>query len=139
MRIWEKESRGKNKLKTGCLSLAISDSCQEKKIGCIFLFGCEKANCPGYAGDLLTPSILLMANLASVNHEDSGAFWIFTDSLLRFFVVAECVATVDFSGCGPLTDICAWDDGRSVIVYSTYYFFKLFTYSKQMCAYITLA
>ena len=74
-----------------------------------------------------------MANLASVNHEDSGAFWTFTDSLLRFFVVTECVATVDFSGCVPLTDICAWDDGRkrSVIVYFTYYFFKLFTYSKQ--------
>jgi len=80
-----------------------------------------------------------MANLASVNHEDSGAFWTFTDSLLRFFVVTECVATVDFSGGGPLTDICAWDDGRSVIVHSTYYFFKLVTYSKQMCAYITLA
>ena len=118
--IWEKESRGRNKLKTGCLSLTISDSCcQEEKIGCIFLFGCEKANCLGYAGELLTLSILLMANLASGNHKGSGAFWSFIDSLLRFFVVTECVATVDFSGCGPLTDICAWDDGRSVFVYST--------------------
>ena len=134
VRIWEKESRGKNKLKTGCLSLAISDSCQGKKIGCNFLFGCEKANCLGYA--LFTLSILLMANLASGNHEDSGAFWTFSDSLLRFFVVTECVATVDFSGCGPLTDICAWDDGRSVIVYSACYFtkkkrfFKTFSYKK---------
>ena len=73
----------------------------------------------------------LLVYLASVNHEDSGAFWTFTDSILGFFVVTECVATVDFSGCGPLTDICAWDDGRSVTVYSTSYFLKLFTYSKQ--------
>mgnify|MGYP000164553418 CR=1 FL=1 len=77
---------------------------------------------------------IVMANVASVNHEDSGAFWTFTDSLLVCFVVTECVATVDFSGCGPLTDICAWDDGRSVIVYPTYYSFQLFAYSKQMCA-----
>ena len=74
-----------------------------------------------------------MANLASVNHEDSGVVWTFTDSPFPFFVVTDCVVTVDFSGCGPLTDICAWDDGRSVIVYSTYYFFELFTYSKLMC------
>lgn len=84
---------------------------------------------------------IVMANMASVNHEDSGAFWTFTDSLLRCFVVTECVATVDFSGCGPLTDICAWDDGRSVIVYPTYYSFQLFANSKQMCAlqYVAIA
>ena len=95
VRIWEKESRGKNKLKTGCLSLAISDSCQEKKIGCIFLFGCEKANCLGYLGDLLTLSILLMANLASVNHEDSGLslldiYWLNTSFLCGYRMRRYC-------------------------------------------------
>ena len=31
-----------------------------------------------------------------------------------FSIFAECVASLDFSGSGPLTDICAWDDGRYV-------------------------
>ena len=88
------------------LSLAISDSsCQADKIGCIFVIGCEKANCLGCARDSLTVSILLMANFASVNHKDNVAVWTFTDSLLPLFVVPECVVTVDFSGCGSLTDI----------------------------------
>ncbi|KAK2566960.1 WD repeat-containing protein 31 [Acropora cervicornis] len=69
--------------------------------------------------------------IATVSHDSTVRIW---EKESR-----ECVATVDFSGGGPLTDICAWDDGRSVIVHSTYYFFKLVTYSKQMCAYITLA
>ena len=59
---------------------------KEKKIGCTFLFGCEKVNCLGYAGQLLTLSILLMANLASVNHEDSDSlldiYWFTTNSFL---------------------------------------------------------
>ena len=33
-----------------------------------------------------------------------------------FSIFAECVASLDFSGSGPLTDICAWDDGRYVLI-----------------------
>ena len=33
-----------------------------------------------------------------------------------FLIFAECVASLDFSGSGPLTDICAWDDGRYVLI-----------------------
>ena len=33
-----------------------------------------------------------------------------------FSIFSECVASLDFSGSGPLTDICAWDDGRYVLI-----------------------
>lgn len=48
--------------------------------------------------------------IATVSHDSTVRIW---EKESR-----ECVATVDFSGCGPLTDICAWDDG-SVCVSTT--------------------
>lgn len=42
------------------------------------------------------------------------------DSTLRIWKreSRECVDTLDFSGCGPLTDLCAWDNG-SICVATT--------------------
>ena len=39
-------------------------------------------------------------------------------------VFTECIATIDFAGSGPLTDICAWDDGRFVVILNSP--FKMF-------------
>ena len=38
------------------------------------------------------------------------------NTVAYFLIFAECVASLDFSGSGPLTDICAWDDGRYVLI-----------------------
>ncbi|XP_015747224.1 PREDICTED: uncharacterized protein LOC107326992 [Acropora digitifera] len=49
--------------------------------------------------------------IATVSHDSTSSIW---EKESR-----ECVATVDFSGCVPLTDICAWDDGRKSTCVST--------------------
>ncbi|XP_074626914.1 WD repeat-containing protein 31-like [Acropora palmata] len=45
--------------------------------------------------------------IATVSHDSTVRIW---EKESR-----ECVATVDFSGGGPLTDICAWDDGSTCV------------------------
>lgn len=45
--------------------------------------------------------------IATVSHDSSLRIW---EREGR-----ECVASLDFSGSGPLTDICAWDDGSLCI------------------------
>lgn len=32
--------------------------------------------------------------------------------IVCFKKLTECLTTLDFSGAGPLTDLCVWDDGR---------------------------
>ena len=41
--------------------------------------------------------------------------WIFKGGykVLSFVILfSECITTLDCAGAGPLTDLCAWDDGR---------------------------
>lgn len=51
--------------------------------------------------------VSLSGLIATVSHDSTVRIW---EKESR-----ECVATVDFSGCGPLTDICAWDDGSACV------------------------
>ena len=41
------------------------------------------------------------------------------------FSFPDCIAVLDFPGAGPLTDVCAWEDGRFVVVAKAAYLYAI--------------